>query len=40
MYDDGIFELSEAAAIYMIGGMGFSLGLVSVVIRFFSINYG
>lgn len=32
------FELSETAAIYIIGGIGISLGVLSVVIGFFSIK--
>ncbi|WP_415906802.1 hypothetical protein ACMXYX_08100 [Neptuniibacter sp. QD72_48] len=35
-----LFELSETAAIYIIGGIGISLGLVSVGIGFFSIKRG
>jgi len=34
-----LFELSETAAIYIIGGMGISLGLVSVVIGIAAIWY-
>lgn len=35
-----LFELNETAAIYIIGGIGISLGVVSVVIGFFSIKRG
>lgn len=34
------FELSETTAIYVIGGIGIFLGLVSVVLGFFSIKRG